>query len=108
MRVKAEFGHMGPTEKRNPNTGRPIQDFITDVKLWCGEYSLSLSERMQYHGMDESIAMVIFVRHNSKVNETQKVRVNGQLYDIRAITQDNGIIQDGYDLISLRKVTSNG
>ncbi|MHC3377756.1 phage head closure protein [Ligilactobacillus equi] len=108
LRYKAQFGKMGATAKRNPNTGRPIQSFVEDFSLWAGKYSLSLRDQIEYHGIDESISMVIFTRHNPKIFENQYVKFENTIYSIAEIQQDDGLPPDGFDLITLKKVTSNG
>ena len=108
MRIKASFGRMGATQKKNPNTGRPIQGFVASFTVWAGRYSLSLSESLAYQGINEHVSMVIFIRHNPKVNQTQKVQINGELYDISHIQSDDGLVPIGFDLVTLKKVESNG
>ena len=107
MRYKAHFGKMGPTEKRNPNTGRPIQGFVEEFAVWAGVYSLSLSEQLAYHGTDEKVSLVIFVRHNSKVTENYHVQFKDEMYTVTSVQQDDGLVPIGYDLVTLKKVTSN-
>ena len=108
MRGKALFGHMGETGKNNPNTGRPIKGFVADFAVWYGKYSLSMSDSIAYHGIDQSIAMIIFVRHNPKITDKFKVQVKGLTYDIQSIKSDDGLSPDGFDLVTLKKVDSNG
>lgn len=108
MRGKAAFGHMGATDRKNPNTGRPIQGFVPDFSVWYGEYSLSMADSIAYHGIDQSIAMVIFVRHNHILSDRFKVQINDEVYDIVSIKEDDGIPPVGFDLITLKKVDKNG
>lgn len=108
MRKRADFGRLASTGKINPNTGKTMQGFVSDFSVWYGDYTLMLSQRLAYHGLDESLARVIFIRHNTKITETYKVQLEGKMYDIQEIQADDGLTADGFDLIALKKVKING
>ena len=108
MRKRACFGHLGKSKQVNPNTGRPLQGFMVDFEVWYGEYTLTLNQRLAYHGLDKDIAKVIFIRHNNKIADVQKVKPGEVLYDIHEVQMDDGLTADGFDLVALKKVETNG
>lgn len=108
MRNRAQFGNLVRNGKVNPNTGRATQGFAESFSLWCGDYTLTLSQRLAYHGLDKDIAKVIFIRHNNKIADVQKVKLGEVLYDIHEVQMDDGLTADGFDLVALKRVETNG
>ena len=107
MRKRAQFGNLVRNGKVNPNTGRATQGFAESFSLWYGDYTLTLSQRLAYHGLDKDLARVIFIRHNPQITEVKKVQIDNVLYDIQEVQADDGLTADGFDLVALKKVVSN-
>ena len=107
MRLRLEFGYPTDTDQVNPNTGEAIQTFKPEFTRWAGKWSLSLEQSLTLAGDVAKDVRVFFVRHTSRILDGMQLRLNGDVYKIDAITYDDGIPPDGFDLITCHKWGTN-
>lgn len=107
MRLRLEFGNQVDTDAINQNTGEPIQRFEPAFSMWAGKWSLSLEQSLTLAGGVAKDVRVFFVRHTSRILDGMQLRLNGDVYKIDAITFDDGIPPDGFDLITCHKWGAN-
>lgn len=105
MTFKLEFGHWGPTDEVNPNTGEAINGFITDFKAWAGEWSISRRESIELQGQSIRNARTYFIRHRKDdIPENALIRRGSNIYTINSITYDDGSRPpDGFDMITCHR-----
>ncbi|GEO65907.1 phage head closure protein [Levilactobacillus spicheri] len=106
MTFRISFGHDADTGEINPNTGTPIQQFSPDFSCWAGQWSLNVQQQLTIAGAGIINAVVFFIRHNSAVNETLQVQRGSDLYKIDSIAADDGLQNEGFDLITCHRVVT--
>lgn len=109
MRYRIEFGVFGATDKKNPNTGKPIKGFVPKFKRWAGLWTLTQTQAITLAGSDIEDAVVFFVRHDENITGKLSIRKGDQVYAIKNISYDDGLSTDGFDLITCqREVVKHG
>ena len=106
MTFRISFGHDADTGKVNPNTGTPIQQFSADFSCWAGQWSLNVQQQLTIAGAGITNAVVFFIRHNPAVNETLQVQRGSDMYKIDSIAADDGLQNEGFDLITCHRVVT--
>lgn len=106
MTFRISFGHDADTGEINPNTGTPIQQFSPDFSCWAGQWSLNVQQQLTIAGAGITNAVVFFIRHNPVVNETLQVQRGSDLYKIDSIAADDGLQNEGFDLITCHRVVT--
>ncbi|WJQ86098.1 phage head closure protein [Streptococcus parasuis] len=103
---KAEFGTVKSTT--NPNTGANIFAFVPSFTLHYKPHTRTLNQ--QYLATQASLqdSKVIVVRHNKKLTEALKIRLNGIVYDIVLLSPDENHGFNRYDFVTIRKSTKVG
>lgn len=106
MTFRISFGHDADTGEINPNTGTPIQQFSADFSCWAGQWSLNVQQQLTIAGAGITNVVVFFIRHNPDVNETLQVQRGSDLYKIDSIAADDGLQNEGFDLITCHRVVT--
>jgi len=106
MTFRIAFGHDADTGEINPNTGTPIQQFSADFSCWAGQWSLNVQQQLTIAGAGITNAVGFFIRHNPSVNETLQDQCGSDLYKIDSIAADDGLQNEGFDLITCHRVVT--
>lgn len=92
------------TMTSSPNAaGVNVPRLTTAFTLHVKPQKRTLNQQYQatQAGLDDTI--VIVCRHNKKLNDSYKVRMDGVTYDIVTISSDSSFGFNKYDYITLRK-----
>ena len=106
MTFRIAFGHDADTGEINPNTVTPSQQVSAYFSGWAGQWSLNVQQQLTIAGAGITNAVVFFIRHNPAVNETLQVQRGSDLYKIDSIAADDGLQNEGFDLITCHRVVT--
>lgn len=103
---KAEFGTVKSV--LNPNTGVNTNSFVPSFTLHYKPHTRTLNQQYQATQASLQDSKVIVVRHNKKLTEALKIRLNGIVYDIVLLSPDENHGFNRYDFVTIRKSTKVG
>ncbi len=108
MQLRLQFGKYTSGTKRNPNTGKYIEEFKPDLTVWGAEWTISQSRQLSLAGNGITDAVEFAIRHNPKVTTDQKLKCKDTVYDIYNISYDNTGSPKDFDILTCRKVDKHG
>lgn len=76
------------------------EEFVAQFTLWAGEYTNTQLQTYTLLGTQQSIDLVIVIRHNPKVNKELLVHYQGNEYKIAAVDSDERI--GAFDRVTLQ------
>ncbi len=99
---RLEFGKI--IEVTNPNTGFPVKAFKAEFSLWGAFRTRTLNQLFAANQAGLQDTRTIAVRHNTKLNDELRVRINSDIYRIVNISPDdtNGFL--AFDFITVEKI----
>lgn len=100
----AEFGDVEAYEDRN--LGITKEGFKPKLKVKCGSYQIGQTMQSSLLGLNITDSVAIVVRHNDQLQQYPKVRLKGQLYNVKLIQADDEL--NAFDVVTLSKVTKHG
>lgn len=104
LKQRIEFGTIKSIE--DDNTGDYKQEFVSQFKLWCGDYTQTMTQQYTLLGNNQQDLLTIVIRHNPSVNDTLLAKLNGVLYDVSAIDSDSQI--NAFDTVTLKQSNKKG
>lgn len=90
----------------NPNTGENITKFSPTFSVWCGEYTLTISNTISLTGTTATTNQLIAVRHDDRITTTLEAILDGVTYRIAGVSSDSEM--NAYDVVTLTKVNGHG
>lgn len=106
MIYRLEFGHEQATDKVNPNTGKPIKEFVPEFERWAGKWSLRQSDILTLKGAGITNAMVFVIRHDESITSDYILRLDNKTFSIDNVSYDEGRTVDAYDLITCHQLVN--
>ncbi len=92
----------------NPYTGVSVPKYETLFKVHYKPHTRTLNQQYQAVQAGLTDTRVIVIRHNKKVSEGLKMKLDGVLYDIEQLSPDDTFGIGKYDFITLKKSSKVG
>ncbi|APX72482.1 head-tail adaptor protein [Companilactobacillus allii] len=106
LKYRVSLGKAGFVETPQ-GTNRP--DFEEIRSLWCGIYTMSMTQQITLLGSPNSFDLVLIIRHQSDgLKDVKYVRFKDQLYQLVGSSPDFDDSPRSFDLITLKKVDKIG
>nr|WP_236685455.1 phage head closure protein [Lactiplantibacillus plantarum] len=90
----------------NDNTGEDITKFSPSFSVWCGEYTLTISNTISLTGTTATTNQLIAVRHDDRITTTLEAILDGVTYRVAGVSSDSEM--NAYDVVTLTKVNGHG
>lgn len=103
---RIEFGTVKSVE--DDNTGDYKETFVSQFSLWAYPNKRTLNQQYQLLGTNLTDTIVLIIRHNSNVNDSLKLKYNGQQYDILDVSSDDSLNYMSYDYLTVKLTSKVG
>lgn len=90
----------------NNNTGENITEFSPSFSVWCGEYTLTISNTISLTGTTATTNELIAVRHDDRITTALLALLDGITYRVAGVSSDSEL--NAYDVVTLTKVNGHG
>ncbi|ETY72795.1 head-tail joining protein [Lactiplantibacillus fabifermentans T30PCM01] len=90
----------------NNNTGENITKFSPSFSVWCGEYTLTISNTISLAGTTATTNELIVVRHDERITTALLALLDGVTYKVAGVSSDSEL--NAYDVVTLTKVNGHG
>lgn len=105
LNKRLNFGH---NEVVTTINGINTDKFVSDVVVWGGVYSNSLTQQYLLMGQNITDVTTFVVRHNLKLQNYTALQVDGKTYDHLVFNADGDDNHDSFDLITAKLVKKRG
>jgi SPP1 family predicted phage head-tail adaptor len=99
-----QFGTVKSVE--NLINGTTKQQFVPLFTVWCGEYTLTISNTISLTGTTATTNQLIAVRHDDRITTTLEAILDGVTYRVAGVSSDSEL--NAYDVVTLTKVNGHG
>jgi len=101
--------HLGVSEPMENAQGGNSPTFKEIKKLWCGVYSISMTQQITLLGSPDSFDLILIVRHQKDgLNDARYAQYKGKLYKITGSSPDADNSARSFDLIILKRTDEIG
>lgn len=104
LNKRVQFGTVKSVE--NLINGTTKQQFVPLFTVWCGEYTLTISNTISLTGTTATTNQLIAVRHDDRITTALEAILDGVTYRVAGISSDSDL--NAYDIITLTKVNGHG
>ncbi|EQM54693.1 head-tail joining protein [Lactiplantibacillus plantarum EGD-AQ4] len=104
LNKRVQFGTVKSVE--NPINGTTKQQFVPLFTVWCGEYTLTISNTISLTGTTATTNQLIVVRHDDRITTTLEAILDGVTYKVAGVSSDSEL--NAYDVVTLTKVNGHG
>lgn len=104
LNKRAQFGTVKSVQNRINGTTK--KQFVPQFTVWCGEYTLTVSNTIRLTGTTTTTNELIVVRHDSRITTALEVMLGGVEYRVAGISSDDEL--NAYDVVTLTKVNGHG
>lgn len=100
---------IGISESYENAQGGNTPVFKSQKKLWCGVYSISMTQQITLLGSPDKFDVVLIIRHQKYgLNGARYALYKGQLYKITGSSPSNEDTARDFDLIILKRTDEIG
>ena len=99
-----QFGTVKSVE--NLINGTTKQQFVPLFTVWCGEYTLTISNTISLTGTTATTNQLIAVRHDDRITTALEAILDGVTYRVAGVSSDGEL--NAYDVVTLTKVNGHG
>ncbi|WP_436646551.1 phage head closure protein [Lactiplantibacillus plantarum] len=104
LNKRVQFGTVKTVQ--NLINGTEKQQFVPLFTVWCGEYTLTISNTISLTGTTATTNELIAVRHDDRITTTLEAMLDGVEYKVAGVSSDSEL--NAYDVITLTKVNGHG
>ena len=104
LNKRVQFGTVKSVE--NLINGTTKQQFVPLFTVWCGEYTLTISNTISLTGTTATTNQLIAVRHDERITTALEAILDGVTYKVAGVSSDSEL--NAYDVVTLTKVNGHG
>lgn len=104
LNKRVQFGTVKSVQ--NPINGTTKQKFSPLFTVWCGEYTLTISNTISLTGTTATTDELIAVRHDERITTALLALLDGVTYKVAGVSSDSEL--NAYDVVTLTKVNGHG
>ena len=104
LNKRVQFGTVKSVQ--NLINGTTKQQFVPLLTVWCGEYTLTISNTISLTGTTATTNQLIAVRHDDRITTTLEAILDGVTYRVAGVSSDSEM--NAYDVVTLTKVNGHG
>ena len=104
LNKRVQFGTVKSVE--NLINGTTKQQFVPLFTVWCGEYTLTISNTISLTGTTATTNELIVVRHDDRITTALEAILDGVTYRVAGVSSDSEM--NAYDVVTLTKVNGHG
>lgn len=104
LNKRVQFGTVKSVQ--NLINGTTQQKFVPLFTVWCGDYTLTISNTISLTGTTSTTNKLIVVRHDERITTALLAILDGITYKVAGISSDSEL--NAYDVITLTKVNGHG
>ncbi|MCG0825015.1 prophage Lp3 protein 11 [Lactiplantibacillus plantarum] len=104
LNKRVQFGTVKSVE--NLINGTTKQQFVPLFTVWCGEYTLTISNTISLTGTTATTNQLIVVRHDDRITTALEAILDGVTYKVAGVSSDSNM--NAYDVVTLTKVNGHG
>ncbi|AYG38890.1 phage head closure protein [Lactiplantibacillus pentosus] len=104
LNKRVQFGTVKSVQ--NPINGTTKQQFVPLFTVWCGEYTLTISNTISLTGTTATTNQLIAVRHDERITTALLALLDGVEYKVAGVSSDSDM--NAYDVVTLTKVNGHG
>ncbi|MCT0193915.1 phage head closure protein [Lactiplantibacillus plantarum] len=104
LNKRVQFGTVKTVQ--NLINGTTKQQFVPLFTVWCGEYTLTISNTISLTGTTATTNELIVVRHDDRITTALEAILDGVTYKVAGVSSDSDL--NAYDVITLTKVNGHG
>ncbi len=104
LNKRVQFGTVKSVE--NLINGTTKQQFVPLFTVWCGEYTLTISNTISLTGTTATTNELIVVRHDDRITTALEAILDGVTYKVAGVSSDSEL--NAYDVVTLTKVNGHG
>ena len=104
LNKRVQFGTVKTVQ--NLINGTNKQEFVPLFAVWCGDYTLTISNNISLTGTTEMTNQLIVVRHDERITRALLALLNGVTYKVASISSDSDL--NSFDVITLTLANGHG
>ncbi|MCG0626877.1 prophage Lp3 protein 11 [Lactiplantibacillus plantarum] len=104
LNKRVQFGTVKTVQ--NLINGTTKQQFVPLFTVWCGEYTLTISNTISLTGTTATTNQLIAVRHDERITTALLALLDGVEYKVAGVSSDGEL--NAYDVVTLTKVNGHG
>lgn len=104
LNKRVQFGTVKSVQ--NLINGTNKQQFVPQFTVWCGYYTLTISNTISLTGTTATTNELIAVRHDDRITTALEAILDGVTYKVAGVSSDSEL--NAYDVITLTKVNGHG
>ena len=104
LNERVQFGTVKSVQ--NPINGTTKQQFVPLFTVWCGEYTLTISNTISLTGTTATTNQLIAVRHDERITTALLALLDGVEYKVAGVSSDGEL--NAYDVVTLTKINGHG
>ena len=104
LNKRIQFGTVKTVQ--NLINGTNKQQFVPLFTVWCGAYTLTISNTISLTGTTATTNQLIVTRHDNRITTALEAILDGVTYKVAGISSDSDL--NSYDIITLTEVNGHG